>query len=150
MQSPPSRHLPPRLNPIIPTAHLICGHFTTTDHHDVGKLIDAMRPSIPSVYDDCFTPARTCRRVTCINTSAIYDLVLECAHDVGDFATRIFGSCCHNLLTKKGQSGQIFDDQRGYNVVVAFGNCKHERDSDRPGMGPPADPWGPNGECHSD
>jgi hypothetical protein len=68
----PISALAPRLNPIIPTAHLVCGHFTTADHHDVGKLIDGMWPSVPSVFDDCFTPARTCRRVACINTSAIY------------------------------------------------------------------------------
>lgn len=72
-------------------------------------------------------------------------MVLGCKNDVADFAQRIYKECCRKK--GKGQSGQIFNDERGYNVVVAYGNCNHGWDSDRPGMGPPEDPWGPNGEC---
>lgn len=73
--------------------------------------------------------------------------MLSCGKDVADLADWIFDYCCRNTHFFVGQSGQIFNDTRGYNVIIAYGNCNHDRDADRPANGPPGDPWGPNGVC---
>jgi len=66
--------------------------------------------------------------------------------DVGLVAQPIMDKCCHGGM-HKGISGQQFVDELGYNVIVAYANCNHGVDNDRPGIGPPSDPWGPNGVC---
>jgi len=36
---------------------------------------------------------------------------------------------------------------KGWNVIVAYGNCNHDKDRGHPSYGPVGDPWGPNGTC---
>ena len=68
---------------------------------------------------------------------------------INEFAASVGRSCCTKDYTEsKGISGQQFSDQ-GWNVIVAYGNCNHDQDRDRPGFGPADDPWGPNGECQN-
>lgn len=56
------------------------------------------------------------------------------------------GGCCpKNWEISKGISGQEFSDQ-GWNVVIAYANCNHAPDADRPGD---FQKWGPNGQCES-
>lgn len=38
-------------------------------------------------------------------------------------------------------------DGEGWNVIIAYANCKHDQYADFPALGPPEDPWGPNGSC---
>ena len=66
-----SRHaISPRDLPInITMDKLNCGKFNTANYWDIMDLLNAMKPSQP---DDCTTPAKTCRRVACVNTSGVY------------------------------------------------------------------------------
>jgi len=67
-----------------------------------------------------------------------------------DFTNSIGGKCCTKDYHKsKGISGRQWSDQ-DFNVVVAYGNCNHGIDSDKPAPGPKNDPWGPNGLCEDD
>ena len=65
------------------------------------------------------------------------------------FAATVGSKCCTKSYTEsKGISGQEFSDQH-WNVIVAYANCNHDKDRDRPSYGPVGDPWGPNGECQN-
>jgi hypothetical protein len=75
-----------------------------------------------------------------------FPLNLSLKFDIGLVAQPLMDKCCHGGL-HKGISGQQFVDELGYNIIVAYANCKHGVDNDRPGIGPPSDPWGPNGVC---
>ncbi|KAK3326833.1 hypothetical protein B0H66DRAFT_589360 [Apodospora peruviana] len=132
---------------------LYCGIFNTADKKNVAGLIDDLLTNTGK----CVTPAKTCRRHGCWNTSAIYvcndnnkEVLLDCANDVGGMANLIAGQCCGsaNAISGKAISGQQFSNQ-GWNVIVSYGNCNHDIDSSRPAMGPPDAPWGPNGECQT-
>lgn len=59
-------------NPIIPTSHLICGHFSTASYSDVDWVLHDLTSWPMDIGNSCTTPARTCRRVGCENTSAVY------------------------------------------------------------------------------
>lgn len=59
-------------DPMIPTSHLVCGHFSTASHLDVDWVIGDLTRWPMTVANSCTTPARTCRRVGCENTSAVY------------------------------------------------------------------------------
>ncbi|KAK1834438.1 hypothetical protein QBC39DRAFT_369334 [Podospora conica] len=130
-----------------------CGLFNTADRYDIKTAIGQAFTSVwPYFPDPCATPARTCRKIVCRNTSAVYicndndhDVNPTCT-DVAAEAMKIVDNCCGGGSYKAGLSGQRFTEA-GYNVVVAFGNCQHGIDSDNPGMGPAEDPWGPNGSC---
>ncbi|KAK1830842.1 hypothetical protein QBC39DRAFT_409324 [Podospora conica] len=148
----PGELITPRQDVNVSIDKLGCGRFSTANHQDIDILLRDLHKSTKT--DDCTTPAKTCRRHACINTSAIYvcndndeDLTLACAADVADYADWIFDYCCHNTNFYKGQSGQIFNDPKNYNVVIAYGNCRHDKDADHPSIGPAKDPWGPNGVC---
>ena len=79
-------------------------------------------------------------------------LELSCGDDVLYLAEWVHQYCCITTRSFVGQSGQVFADSfkdaRNFNVVISYGNCNHDKDADRPGMGPPDDPWGPNGACY--
>ncbi|KAK0745675.1 hypothetical protein B0T18DRAFT_428789 [Schizothecium vesticola] len=62
-------------------------------------------------------------------------------------ARQILKECCGGGSYKAGVSGQRFVPEQGWNVIVAYGNCNHGEYGDRPSIGPPEDPWGPNGSC---
>lgn len=59
-------------DPMIPTSHLVCGNFSTASHLDVDWVIGDLTRWPMTVANSCTTPARTCRRVGCENTSAVY------------------------------------------------------------------------------
>ena len=61
-----------------------------------------------------------------------------------DFASAVGKGCCKSDYTKsKAISGQAFSKE-GWNVCVAYANCRHADDADRPDIfGLP----GLNGEC---
>lgn len=67
----------------------------------------------------------------------------ECA-GVASMAQDIQQSCCQSSF-HDGTSGQVFDPSE-YNVVVAYANCNHAADADRPEFSS-QDGWGVNGEC---
>lgn len=67
-----------------------------------------------------------------------------------DFTTTIGTKCCtKDYHNSKGLSGRLWSDQ-DFNVAVAYANCNHGIDSDKPAMGPKEDPWGPNSVCLDD
>lgn len=68
--SPRGHLIAPRQDTNISSDKLGCGRFSTTNHWDVSDLLDAMHASTQP--DDCTTPAGTCRRVACVNTSGVY------------------------------------------------------------------------------
>jgi hypothetical protein len=53
----------------LPKTELNCGNFSTADWRDIAILVEHMNNGDP---DDCTTPARTCRRLGCRQTSGIY------------------------------------------------------------------------------
>ena len=76
------------------------------------------------------------------------ELKFNCT-SVHDWFSKVAGSCCTQAYTKsKGISGRLLGDQN-WNVAVAYGNCNHGQDADKPSMGPKEDPWGPNGACEN-
>ncbi|KAK1830841.1 hypothetical protein QBC39DRAFT_409320 [Podospora conica] len=151
--SPP--RLPVTISANIRLTGLLCGKFSTADRPDVSVLVNVMADLDNNGVDNdnCNTPARTCRRHACKNTSGVYvcndnyhDLELSCLYDVALVAQPMLNKCCQKGM-HKGTSGQQFVDGYGYNVIVGYANCNHGRDEDLPDMGPPSDPWGPNGAC---
>ncbi|KAK0752601.1 hypothetical protein B0T18DRAFT_427041 [Schizothecium vesticola] len=132
---------------------LNCGIFSTADKHD---FMDMQSYWAVTKGEMCTTPAKTCRRYACKNTSGIYicndstaELKLNCTV-FHDFTNSIGGKCCtKDYHDSKGISGRQWSDQ-DFNVVVAYGNCNHGIDSDKPAPGPKNDPWGPNGLCEDD
>lgn len=61
-------------------------------------------------------------------------------------ADSVISKCCQRGF-HKGTSGQQFVEGFGYNVIIAYANCRHGIEDDFPGIGPPDHPWGPNGVC---
>lgn len=103
-----------------------CGNFATGDREDLnsgeGKLMDS------DSYKSCWAPARSCLRLYCHETSAIYlcndndhELHISC-YNVGYLARRTRQACCPSA----GNSGQMFHPTDDYNVVVGYGNCNHD------------------------
>ncbi|KAK3936356.1 hypothetical protein QBC46DRAFT_412178 [Diplogelasinospora grovesii] len=128
-----------------------CGIFSTGDKRNIMTLLYNMRKQ----GGNCVTPAKTCTRHACMNTSGVYvcndndhDITLDCKKDVADFGGEAAKCCTADWTKSKGISGQQFSDE-GWNVIVAYANCNHDANSDRPAMGPSDDPWGPNGECQN-
>ncbi|KAK4445784.1 hypothetical protein QBC34DRAFT_441414 [Podospora aff. communis PSN243] len=127
-----------------PLDNLFCGNFNTADTSDVEKINAGFGD------DMCTTPAKTCTRHGCLNTSGVYvcndnafAITQKCSN-IGLFGKQIALNCC---LGAGATSGQYFSDAEHFNVVVAYGNCDHEKDEDRPSLGPGDDKWGPNGPC---
>jgi hypothetical protein len=150
---------PPASLTVHPGLH--CGIFNTANTRDAEKVLGGFG------HERCITEAHTCTRHGCLNTSGVYGefspfpvrptpiltffppvcndnayaIDLQCS-DIAAFGYIITGSCC-----AQSTSGQYFSDPAGFNVIVAYGNCNHGKSADRPSMGPPSDPWGPNGAC---
>ncbi|KAK3365590.1 hypothetical protein B0T24DRAFT_723295 [Lasiosphaeria ovina] len=127
---------------------LFCGVFNTADKHDIMENLYWMRNNLGK----CTTPARTCRRFSCINTSGVYvcndrdqDLIIDCGVEAPGLADTPAVQCC--TAAHSGISGQQFSDDGTWNVIIAYADCNHDWDADRPSMGPPDDIWGPNGAC---
>ncbi|KAJ9148590.1 hypothetical protein NKR23_g4986 [Pleurostoma richardsiae] len=127
---------------------LKCGNVDTAAKRDVMRgTFDTWKRE-----GNCTTPAQTCRRHWCLNTSAFYicndddkEFTIECKH-IADYASIIAKQCCTKPYTEsKGISGEMSTEE-GWSIFVAYGNCKHGRDADRPGPAP--DPY--NGKCESE
>ncbi|KAK1750507.1 hypothetical protein QBC47DRAFT_118296 [Echria macrotheca] len=123
-----------------------CGIYNTADRPNAIQINFDLAENV----NTCTTPPKTCRRHACWNTSGVFicndsdlNVTLECG-TVARFAGIIIDDCCRGKGA--GLSGQVFSDQ-GWNAVVSYANCNHDRDADRPGMGPADNPWGPNGSC---
>ncbi|KAK0654825.1 hypothetical protein B0T16DRAFT_383844 [Cercophora newfieldiana] len=129
----------------------VCGQFNTGDKKDFEQLQYDMSGDKSNVT----TPAKKCRRQRCKNTTGVY-VCNDNDHDViipyltiREFAAKPGKECCTKRYTdSKGISGQQFSDQN-WNVIIAYANCNHPQDQDRPGFGPAGDPWGPNGACEN-
>ncbi|KAK0629526.1 hypothetical protein B0T17DRAFT_615290 [Bombardia bombarda] len=132
-----------------PKGALNCGIFSTASKRDVMDITFQLRES----KDKCVTPANKCFRHKCKNTSGIYvcndndhDVTLDCSL-VGAWSGDAGGCCPKDWTKSKGVSGQLLSTD-GWNVIVAYANCNHPADQDRPAMGPD-NSWGPNGPCES-
>ncbi|KAK0615285.1 hypothetical protein B0T17DRAFT_657485 [Bombardia bombarda] len=130
---------------------LVCGTFSTGDRN---RLYDLIFHDIGVQNRACTTPAKMCRRHSCKDTSAIYvcndndfDIAPNCMYDVARLAVYPYDNCCRGTNPRKGMSGQQFSNQ-GWNVIIGYGNCNHDKDQDRPSKGPNGD-LGPNGPCDS-
>ncbi|KAK1828922.1 hypothetical protein QBC39DRAFT_374237 [Podospora conica] len=153
MASPTVVAIEPRDAPLPNQKALLCGMASTADKHD---FMDMQSYWAVTKGEVCTTPAKTCRRHACKNTSGIYicndaatELKMNCTI-FHDFTNSIGGKCCDKDPKKsKGLSGRQESDQN-FNVVVAYANCNHGEDSDKPTKGPASDPWGPNGACERD
>ncbi|KAK3377625.1 hypothetical protein B0H63DRAFT_221341 [Podospora didyma] len=128
---------------------MFCGNFNTGSKRDVEKCLKGMS-DVPNWQ--CVTPAKTCRRHMCVNTTGItvcndndHDITLRCDTIVREMALNPAILCCTYGQGWKGISGQQFTNE-GWNVIISYANCNHPTD-ERPSMGPPDEPWGPNGEC---
>ena len=60
-----------------PQTELNCGNFSTADWRDIALIVEYMNIGEP---DDCTTPARTCRRVACRQTSGVYVSSSQLSH----------------------------------------------------------------------
>ncbi|KAK0726904.1 hypothetical protein B0T26DRAFT_747297 [Lasiosphaeria miniovina] len=147
--TPSLKPLSLRTNTTDNSAGLFCGIFNTANTQDTDDNISWLKNNVGT----CFTPAQTCRRHSCINTSGVYvcndnnhDITLSCANDVVPRLDDVIVHCCNGA--KSGISGQKFSDDGTWNAIIAYGNCNHNWDADRPSMGPPDDIWGPNGACN--
>ncbi|KAK1756790.1 hypothetical protein QBC47DRAFT_169473 [Echria macrotheca] len=130
------------------TDNTFCGLFSTASRYDAQLLLAQLH----SDGGDCSAPAKTCSRVACWATSAIYvcndndhAISPNCVTDVVPYGLDISQQCCG--LSGGSVSGQRFHDTAGFNVIVAYGNCNHDRNADRPALGPWPVVWGPNGAC---
>ncbi|KAK0619117.1 hypothetical protein B0T14DRAFT_603005 [Immersiella caudata] len=146
--SPPTVTIAPTGAPVnssihVPMDSLHCGLFNTADTTDAKKIMKKFGDEM------CITEAHTCTRHGCHNTSGVYvcndnswAIAMKC-YLISDFGRVITDKCCSSRST----SGQFFSESAGFNVIVAYGNCNHGKSADRPSVGPPEEPWGPNGKC---
>jgi len=96
----------------------------------------------------CNVPKGQCRRLACLNTSAIY----LCAGDQGDvsrtcrevsnIASAIRGSCC-GARTVQTSGSSVRDG--GWSVWAGYGNCNEP--DDKPPTDYPYPGGSPNGLC---
>ncbi|KAK0615284.1 hypothetical protein B0T17DRAFT_620074 [Bombardia bombarda] len=135
----------PRADPV--RTSLNCGIFNTGDRNEVNNLLS----HIEALSTPCVVAANDCHRFGCSGTTGIYicndndnDISLSCKNEVAYMARYVGNECCTGA--PKGQSGQQFTDQN-WNAIIAYANCNHGEDADRPAIGLADDPWGPNGEC---
>lgn len=73
------------------------------------------------------------------------ELSLECRHVAWDAAIIAADCCTQAYRISKGLSGQLFDEAH-FNVCIAYANCNHGIDDDRPSEFP-EDSHGINGDC---
>jgi len=112
---------------------LHCGTFPDADRGNANDQINQLGTG------DYIVPARRCLRVKCWNTTGTYvcndqrvDLHVS-GTAIKQRAQIIMSKCCDNRSAGGGEklwqiSGQQFTDaQGGYNVILAYSNCNHDK-----------------------
>lgn len=111
-----------------------CGVFAAASRYDEIDLIDPLGQTAWSSTgyqgnQEWTIPASACYRVQCMNTSAVYvcndntsELVLK-GKQIYPVAKMVTNNCCS--AGSKQVAGQQFT-QWGWNVVIGYGNCKHD------------------------
>lgn len=112
---------------------LHCGQFPDADRSNAQDQMNQLGTG------DYIVPARRCLRVKCWNTTGTYvcndqgvDLHVS-GTAIKQRAQIIMNQCCENTSAGGGTklwqiSGQQFTDaQGGYNVILAYSNCNHDR-----------------------
>lgn len=139
---------------------LYCGIFSTGYMRDTEWLLRNFKNKLN--LDVFQVDWKTCRRVGCKNTSAVYicndtkSLVQATGERIYNLGWIPQQNCCHQGPSSgitgkvgKGISGQKFTGA-GWNVIIGYGNCNHGETADRPSMGPEDNPWGPNLKCYTE
>ncbi|KAK4172836.1 hypothetical protein QBC36DRAFT_196048 [Triangularia setosa] len=98
---------------------------------------------------NCSTPKRDCRRMTCRDTTATYicseldtSVSIPC-RDAGDLVDNILRNCCTGY--RSGKAGHIYRDNR-VSIWAGYGNCNHAATTRPTYYGYPG--GSNNGVCH--
>ena len=129
------------------TSTLICGNYATASYSTIGSGAGGLIKDLALLGGTCAVPAgqHSCSRISCRDTSAIYlcndneNEIAPSCNDLSKYASAISNACSGS--SSSAFSGQQFNDDDVYNVVVAYGNC-----NDYPNVAPSDyNSPGPNG-----
>ncbi|KAK0736742.1 hypothetical protein B0T21DRAFT_288149, partial [Apiosordaria backusii] len=95
----------------------------------MGNMVDIRRNSeiLGTLPGKCGAPPKSCRRMMCEQTSALYfcneldtPLEVDCRH-VAEFIEQIWVNCCMHQLTTSG----VTRSKEGFSAWLGYGNCNH-------------------------
>ncbi|KAK4194156.1 hypothetical protein QBC40DRAFT_260298 [Triangularia verruculosa] len=105
---------------------LKCAPMAMGSMTDITRNVDILS-TLPG---KCGAPSKACRRMACVNTSALYfcndletQLDVDCSQ-AAEFLQQIMNNCCPNQRTSSG----LTRSKEGFSVWLGYGNCNHSPD----------------------